>query len=385
MNTDSPLVSVIIPAYNAEAFLRETLNSVLAQTYKNIEVLVVDDGSQDQTAEIVRSFTKIDRRVQLLQQSNAGVAAARNLAIQKSRGDYIAPIDADDIWYPSKLEKQVNLILQSEPSVGLVYAWSVYINESGMLTNTCQISILEGDVYIPLIQGSFLGNASSPLIDRQCFRKVGGYNCQLRAENAQGCEDWEMYLRIAEHYQFRVVKEILIGYRQVTGSMSFNYQAMQKSTELLIADVQKRHPEIPGDIYRWATSNFSWYLALRGVQRGDFQKAIFYLLQSAKTDFLPLLRPAFYKIFIYSALMILCQPITSFLVDFFPSIREPLLERFSGLRPTYRLSDLNRCQLKNLHRFPRKQYIQLLNFRWSQITKQRKRILENSSREVLTI
>ena len=102
-----PLVSVIIPACNAEIFLEKTLDSVLAQTYKNIEVLVVDDGSQDRTAEIVEGVAQRDHRVILLRQSNAGVAAARNLAIQKSSGKYIAPIDADDIWFPQNLEKQV--------------------------------------------------------------------------------------------------------------------------------------------------------------------------------------------------------------------------------------------------------------------------------------
>jgi glycosyltransferase involved in cell wall biosynthesis len=99
-NLNQPLVSVIIPAYNAENFIAKTLESVLSQTYQNIEVLVVDDGSTDTTAEIVKSFVQKDSRVSLLQQSNAGVAAARNLAIEKSKGEYIAPIDADDIWYP---------------------------------------------------------------------------------------------------------------------------------------------------------------------------------------------------------------------------------------------------------------------------------------------
>jgi glycosyltransferase involved in cell wall biosynthesis len=101
-----PLVSVIVPAYNAEEFIGETLNSALSQTYSNIEILVVDDGSQDRTSEVVKAFVQKDERVILLQQANAGVAAARNLAIEKSRGEYIAPLDADDIWYPQKLEKR---------------------------------------------------------------------------------------------------------------------------------------------------------------------------------------------------------------------------------------------------------------------------------------
>ena len=133
MTTESPLISVIVPAYNAEIFIRRTLDSILAQTYTNIEILVVDDGSQDRTAEIVESFVEKDSRVTLLKQKNAGVATARNLAIEKSRGEYIAPIDADDIWYPQKLEKQVQCMLEADQSIGLVYAWSVRIDEDDVI------------------------------------------------------------------------------------------------------------------------------------------------------------------------------------------------------------------------------------------------------------
>ena len=133
MTKEYPLISVIVPAYNAETFIQRTLDSILTQTYTNIEVLVVDDGSQDRTAEIVESFVEKDSRVTLLKQKNAGVATARNLAIEKSRGEYIAPIDADDIWYPQKLEKQVQCMLEADQSIGLVYAWSVRIDEDDVI------------------------------------------------------------------------------------------------------------------------------------------------------------------------------------------------------------------------------------------------------------
>jgi glycosyltransferase involved in cell wall biosynthesis len=104
---DKALVSVIIPAFSAAADIRQTLNSVLAQTYQAIEVIVVDDGSSDATAAIVEEFVTRDTRFQLVRQSNAGVGAARNIAIQRARGKYVAPLDADDLWFPEKLEKQV--------------------------------------------------------------------------------------------------------------------------------------------------------------------------------------------------------------------------------------------------------------------------------------
>ncbi|MGD1871437.1 MAG: glycosyltransferase family 2 protein [Mastigocoleus sp.] len=124
IKTYVPIVSVIVPAYNAEAFISRTLESILSQTYKNIEVIIVDDGSQDNTVNIVKNFIKRDQRIRLLQQENSGVASARNLAIAHACGEYIAPIDADDIWYPENIEKQIESISNSDSSVGLVYAWS---------------------------------------------------------------------------------------------------------------------------------------------------------------------------------------------------------------------------------------------------------------------
>jgi glycosyltransferase involved in cell wall biosynthesis len=341
MNFDLPLVSVIVPAYNAETFIGHTLNSILAQTYKNIEVLVVDDGSQDRTAEIVKLIAQRDHRVILLQQANAGVAAARNLAIKKSRGEYIAPIDADDIWYPQKLKKQVQSMLQAEPSVGLVYAWSVDINEEGLLTGGYNASLLEGKVYIPLVYGNFLGHASVPLIRRTCLEKVGYYNCQLKEQNAQGCEDTDIYLRIAEHYQFQVVPEFLVKYRKTISSMSCNYTSMAKSHNLLLADVQQRHPEIPSTIYQWARSNFYKYLAGQSRRCGNHWSTLFWLYKSLQIDSMNLLCNKLYKMSIKSFLKLIAQPITSLLWSDHSSWLQ-FKQRFKSNHPVITIEDINR-------------------------------------------
>src|SRR5262245_28337071 len=123
----APLVSVVIPAYNAEAYIATSLRSVTAQTYRNLEIIVVDDGSRDATATIVRSLAADDPRIKLQQQQNAGVAAARNRGIEASSGDLVAPLDADDLWQPSKIERQVAVMQRGSPKVGLVYAWFVQI------------------------------------------------------------------------------------------------------------------------------------------------------------------------------------------------------------------------------------------------------------------
>ena len=305
-------VSVIIPAYNAEAFIERTLNSVLSQTYKNIEVLVVDDGSQDKTVEIVQAIAQKDNRVKLLQQANSGVAAARNLGIKHSQGEFIAPIDADDIWYPQNIEKQVQCLLEGGESVGLVYSWSVDIDEQDLATGNFRASNIEGKVYKTLVCHNFLGNASASLIRRSCFEKLGGYNCQLREENAQGCEDWELYLRIAEHYQFRVVREFLIGYRKILGSMSRDYSKMAKSHSLMLQAVREKHPEISAFLYRLSSSSFYMYLAQQSRQYNDHRTTLFWLGKALAADFItPLLRFGLYTLAIHSLLGLIGQSFNS--------------------------------------------------------------------------
>ena len=310
-NTDLeyPLVSAIIPAYNAERFIERTLNSILNQTYKNLEVLVVDDGSQDRTVEIVKAIAQEDRRVILLHQSNSGVARARNLAIAKAKGEYIAPIDADDIWYPQKIEKQVEVFLNSEPSVGLVYTWSVLIDEEDCLKNRyslvdsfyfLQPRSIEGQVYLPLIYRNFTSNASVPLIHRTCFEKVGKYNELFKQQNAQGCEDWDLHLRIAEHYQFRVVPKFLVGYRQLSSSMSNNHFKMIESYNLVMQNVRERHPKIPEYIYSWSKSNFYIYLLGKIYKSEGLTTTVALIYKILKIDPKTLLKQKMYLIFLFS-------------------------------------------------------------------------------------
>ena len=256
-----PLVSVIIPSFNAERFIHRTLDSVLRQTYPNIEVLVVDDGSQDRTAEIVESMCRQDHRIVLLHQARSGVAAARNAAIRQSKGQLIAPIDADDIWHPLNLQKQVQCMLNAGPSVGLVYAWSVIIDEQDRLTGDFRASPIEGKVFETLLSHNFLGNASACLMRRDCLDTIGYYNTQFMQQQAQGCEDWDLYLRIAEKYQFRVVPEFLIGYRRVEQSMSCNYNAMATSHSLMLNRIWRKNGNISTYVYRLSLVNFYLYLA----------------------------------------------------------------------------------------------------------------------------
>ncbi len=281
---ESPLISVIVPAYNAERFLAKTLDSILAQTYPHFEVLVIDDGSTDQTAAIAQAYAQRDPRIHYLKQANGGVAAARNLGIGEAKGVFIAPIDADDIWYPENLERQVQCFLAAGERVGLVYSWSVDIDEADHLLGGFRASDLEGKVYPTLILHNFLGNASAALIRRSCWEQVGGFDPSFRAQQAQGCEDWDLYLRIAERFEFRVVPAFLVGYRKLRGTMSGDYRQMARSHALVMQAVQTRHPEIPQRLYQLAQTNLYMYFAQQGIRFNQFKVGLGWLGRALQTN-----------------------------------------------------------------------------------------------------
>ncbi|NMG18857.1 glycosyltransferase family 2 protein [Brasilonema bromeliae] len=377
MKGELPLVSVILPAYNAEAFIIRTLQSIISQTYKNIEILVVDDGSQDKTAEIVESFAQKDRRISLFKQSNSGVASARNLAIENSKGEYIAPIDADDIWYPEKLEKQVQCMLMADQSVGLIYAWSVFIDEEDAIVGQyiphhhLNVLSIEGEVYPAMLYTNFITNASVPLIRRVCFEKVGGYSSKFREQNAQGCEDWDIYLRIAEYYQFRVVPEFLIGYRQVKASMSNGCQTMEKSYNLVLADFRKKHPEIPAHIYHWAASSYYVHLAWKSRASGDYSSTLTWLYKSIKLDYSPLLLRPVYQCLIECLFKIAVEPITSLIWQDHHSWLQ-CREKFSYPKNRVAVSQLTTVsdiqnQMYQPYKLPLKPYARIMWQRWLKV------------------
>ncbi len=292
---EHPLVSVVIPAYNAAEFLAETLQSVLAQTYRHLEVIVVDDGSTDTTATIAQQFVTQDARVRLVSQANAGVAAARNKGIAHVRGSLIAPLDADDVWHCDNLRRQVDCLRHQDESVGVVYSWSLDIDEQSQLTGGLHVSKAEGHVYKLLICHNFLGNASSSLIRRQCLEAIQGYSQTMRSQGAQGCEDWDLYLRLAERYEFRVVPEFLVGYRKNTRSMSANLKQMAKSHDVMLRSLKSQR-QLPKYIYRLSYSSFLMYLAHQSEVQQP-QEVLYWLQQMLKADPLtPLLRLSFYSL-----------------------------------------------------------------------------------------
>lgn len=301
---DHPLVSVIIPAYNASAFIEETLDSARTQTYQNLEILVVDDGSQDETPQIVEAAAAEDARVRLLRQKNQGVAAARNHAIEASSGEFIAPLDADDLWFSEKIERQVERMQRGsrpgEPKLGLVYTWWFAIDEENGFLGASDEFAVEGRALEALIYQNFIGNASIPLFRKECLDDVGGYDPSLKERNGQGCEDWDLTLRVAERYALGVVPEHLVCYRGVENSMSNNCASMARSYELVMRGLSRRHPEIPQRVYAWSRSHYYFYLVGLCYNTGDHAGVLRYAWEGLRADPAAVLSPWLAKIVLKS-------------------------------------------------------------------------------------
>lgn len=195
---DSPTVSVIIPTYNRRDLVQRALESVAAQTYRDFEILVVDDGSTDDTRAVIESRP----RVRYMFQENAGPAKARNVGIRHSRGDLIAFLDSDDLWSPEFLSTQVD-VLNRYPDVALACARCVVEKRESKYHPTGQ-EIVVGDLYPELYQQSFIRTPAT-VVRRSCLKEVGDFN-----ESYRWCEDHDLWLRIAARYPVAYVNRCLV-------------------------------------------------------------------------------------------------------------------------------------------------------------------------------
>lgn len=236
---EQPSVSVIIPAYNAAATILDTLRSVSAQTYPNLEILVVDDGSRDDTARVVEQYALTEPRLRLIVQANAGAAAARNLAIEHARGRFIAPIDADDLWHPTRVEKHM-AILERDDGLGFVYSPFRLLNAAGRVIASHPRFDFAGWVFHRQLFFNMVGNGSGMTFNREAAIRVGGYDNALREAGLEGCEDWLLQMRLCLDSPIGHVPDYLIGYRKTPNAMSADTGKIWQS-QILAADLIKAH------------------------------------------------------------------------------------------------------------------------------------------------
>jgi len=219
---NNPLVSVIIPNYNYGHFLAQTVDSVLAQTYENVEIIVVDDGSTDDSARVLDGYGE---KIRWYRQANKGVSEARNRGIAESKGEILAFLDSDDVWLSQKIEKQVE-VFQADANVGLVHCCYVDFGNDGRLLEE-HLEGLAGSVAEEMIRyqrAVIIGGGSAVAVRRSVYEAVGGFD-----QTVAPAEDWEFYFRAARRYKVGFVPEILMKYRQHGGNNHLNIKRMERA------------------------------------------------------------------------------------------------------------------------------------------------------------
>jgi len=285
VETINPTVSVIIPTFNRAHLVGRAIHSVLVQTYQDFEIIVVDDGSTDNTEKVIKSFN--DPRIRYVRhEKNKGGSAARNTGIKTARGKYIAFLDDDDEWLPEKLEKQINKF-QTLPSIfGVVYSGFSYVSENGEIISNV-IPTLRGKVYDNLLKENILGSPT-PLIKKNCFKKAGLFD-----ETLPSCQDWDMWIRLSKYYYFDFVPDILAKHyvhrHRISANLNKRIAARKKLIKKYWADLSQR-PQI-----------LSIHLAQLGklyFRAGDSTTALKYFLTSIKKD--PSQKKNYIRLFFYA-------------------------------------------------------------------------------------
>jgi glycosyltransferase involved in cell wall biosynthesis len=214
-----PRVSVVIPTYNYARYVPEAVDSVLAQSFEELEVIVVDDGSTDKTAEILRSFGE---QIRNIRQEHCGLSAARNTGIRAARGQYVAFLDSDDLWLPEKVSLQIAR-LDAEPEVGLVYCETLLFDDSApatLILHSYWASHPSGRILPWLVRQNVIPSPT-PIVRRELFERVGLFDETLRA-----CEDWDMWIRIGRVCEIAYVNRVLAKYRRHQENMSLDSERL---------------------------------------------------------------------------------------------------------------------------------------------------------------
>jgi Glycosyl transferase family 2 len=262
-------VSVILPVYGVEQYIAEAVRSVLAQTYGNFELLIIDDGSPDRSIEICRQF--IDPRIQIIQQSNKGLSGARNTGICHATGDYLAFLDGDDLWAPEKLERHV-VHLDNSSKVGLSFSRSAFIDKQGKDLNTYQMPLLMGITADYLLCCNPVGNGSAPVVRQEVFKAIGCKNAAGETfyfdESLRRAEDIECWLRIAIQTPWLIegIPEPLTLYRVNAGGLSASLLQQLSSWEAVIEKTRSYAPELVAQSESIARAYQLLYLARTAIR-----------------------------------------------------------------------------------------------------------------------
>jgi glycosyltransferase involved in cell wall biosynthesis len=281
------LISVVIPCYNAEKYIAETLSSVLDQTYTAVEIVVVDDGSKDNSASIVKEIALINNNVRLFSKANSGVADSRNVGISQAKGEYIAFLDADDLFLLDNLAHKVRY-LEQNPKIGLVHsAEERFQSETG---KAVEVIHGRGGSVLPLLLGmsvNVIHSPSSVVIRKSILDKAGYFDTKLSTS-----ADWEMWVRLAGFTDFGYLPQTLVRYRIHGQQMHNNIPLMERDMLYAFDKLHREGTYFASEAhYRQCLANL--YLILAACYRGDMhdnKRFLRFLAKSISTDVGPLWR-----------------------------------------------------------------------------------------------
>jgi glycosyltransferase involved in cell wall biosynthesis len=268
-----PTISVVIPTYNAESTILETISSVQEQTFLDFELIVIDDGSTDRTLELLHSIG--DNRLRIFSYENGGVAVARNRGISHATGEFIAFLDQDDLWTPDKLELQL-AALQRHPEAGVAYSWTYFMDEKegSRSFHPGEPVFFEGNVYADLLVKNFIASGSNVLIRRQAIESVGEFD-----PKCAGADEWDYCLRLAINWSFVVVPRLQIFYRRHSNATS---SKMEKMKKVCLVVLEKAYQVAPQSlqhlkkkslafIYQYCTDlSLRYSTDIKGIQQGGW-------------------------------------------------------------------------------------------------------------------
>lgn len=253
-----PTISVILCVYNGAATIAKTIESVLDQTFTDFEFLIINDGSKDGTLDVIDRVH--DSRIQVFSYPNRGLATSRNRGLANANGDYIAFIDADDLWTADKLEAQIN-VLEEHPQAAVAYSWVDRIDEGDRVICQGGHHTASGNVLAYLLLADITDSGSNALIRKSALAEVGNYE-----ESMNSGQDWDMAIRLAARYDFAVVPRSQVFYRASSSSISANVLRLEAGCRKTIDRAFKIAPQSLQRLKRYSLANLYKYLTFQSLK-----------------------------------------------------------------------------------------------------------------------
>jgi glycosyltransferase involved in cell wall biosynthesis len=321
-----PKVSVIVPVYNVEKYIAETISSVLAQTFTDFELIIIDDESQDRSIEICESFP--DPRIKIVHQKNRGLAGARNTGIRHAQGEYFAFLDSDDVWRSQKLEKHVQH-LDANPDLGVSFCSSEFIDDDSKPLGNYQIPKIKNITPELILCRNPISNGSVPVIRKEVFQDIeftdNFYGLEEKFyfdDRFRQSEDIECWIRIAvtTKWQIEGIPDVLTLYRVNSGGLSANMMKQLDSWEKVIAKTRTYAPDLLAKWESLARAYQLRYLARRAIRNKDGKAAVQFINRALASN---------WKILIYEPMRSLLTIFAAYLIWILPQSFYNGIEKFA--------------------------------------------------------